>query len=217
MLKVSRNHFIFIIFIIIFMAAVIVFVFSIRSRRLKYESDRQSLILTINELRLREDSSNDTINQLNAKINSLFRRPLLESEYFLAKIIDADTFISSGRIKPETERTKLYQSQTDILYKELKKKFDTIVSDGYQDELDKIINSSCDNIMEQIINGQFAISKKDLLIIRLSIAGFSPNSISYLTGNSRTSVYKQRQRTIAKIEGKDPELALMICNILSIR
>lgn len=217
MLKVSRNHVLFILLIIIFFAAVIVFFFSIRSRRLKFESDRQSLILTINELRLREDSSNDTINQLNAKINSLFRRPLQESEYFLAKIIDADTIISSGRIKPEAERTKLYQSQTDILYKELKTKFDTIVSDGYQDELDKIINSSCDNIMEQIINGQFAISKKDLLIIRLSIAGFSPNSISYLTGNSRTSVYKQRQRTIAKIEGKDPELALMICNILSIR
>lgn len=217
MLKASRNRFILILFIIIFLAAVIVFVISIRSRRLKYESEKQSLILIINELRLREDNNNDTINQLNAKINSLFRRPLLESEYILTRIINADTIISSGKTRPEAERTKLYQNQTDKFYKVIKKKFDMIVSDSYQDELDKIINSSCDNIMEQINDGQFAISKKDMLIIRLSIAGFSPNSISYLTGSNRTSVYKQRQRAIVKIKEMNPELSRKLHNILNMK
>lgn len=216
MLKASRNHYAFVLSILFFVAAVVVFIMSIRSRRLKYESARQSLIITINELRLKENSNNETINQLNTKINSLFSRPLQELDSVLSKMIDSDAIISSGYIKSEVERKRLYQNQTSVFYEEIKRKFDMIVSDKYQDELDEIINSSCDNIMEQITSGPFAISKKDLLILRLSIAGFSPNSISYLTGITRTSVYKQRQRTIEKIETITPDLVVKLRNILNI-
>ena len=216
MLKASRNHYAFVLSIFIFVAAVVVFILSIRSRRLKYESARQSLIITINELRLKENSDNETINRLNAKINGLFSRPLQELDSVLSKMIDSDAIISSGYIKSEVERKKLYQNQTSVFYEEIKRKFDLIVSDKYQDELDEIINSSCDNIMEQITSGPFAISKKDLLILRLSIAGFSPNSISYFTGITRASVYKQRQRTIEKIETTAPDLVVKLRNILNI-
>lgn len=216
MLKASRNHYALVLSILILVAVVVVFILSIRSRRLKYESTRQSLIITINELRLKENSNNETINRLNAKINGLFSRPLQELDSVLSKMIDSDALISSGHIKSEVERKKLYQNQTSVFYEEIKRKFDLIVSDKYQDELDEIINSSCDNIMEQITSGPFAISKKDLLILRLSIAGFSPNSISYLTGITRTSVYKQRQRTIEKIEKTTPDLVVKLRNILNI-
>ena len=216
MLKASRNHYALVLSILILVAVVVVFILSIRSRRLKYESTRQSLIITINELRLKENSNNETINRLNAKINGLFSRPLQELDSVLSKMIDSDALISSGHIKSEVERKKLYQNQTGAFYEEIKRRFDMIVSDKYQDELDEIINSSCDNIMEQITSGPFAISKKDLLILRLSIAGFSPNSISYLTGITRTSVYKQRQRTIEKIEKTTPDLVVKLRNILNI-
>ena len=216
MLKALRNHYALVLSILILVAVVVVFILSIRSRRLKYESTRQSLIITINELRLKENSNNETINRLNAKINGLFSRPLQELDSVLSKMIDSDALISSGHIKSEVERKKLYQNQTGAFYEEIKRRFDMIVSDKYQDELDEIINSSCDNIMEQITSGPFAISKKDLLILRLSIAGFSPNSISYLTGITRTSVYKQRQRTIEKIEKTTPDLVVKLRNILNI-
>lgn len=218
MLKVSRNRLTLFGVIVLFSVVIIMLSLLSHLRREIYYSEKQSMLLTIRELRLKEDSKNETIKTLNPRVNSLFGRPLRELNSIVTAIIETEDNIAIRSVKPdEKRRERVYHEQTDKFYVEIKKKFDQIVSDEYQKELDCIINASCSGIMDRISKLDLSFSDKNLLILRMSIAGFSPKSIHFLSGIPLGSVYQQRIRAIAKIKEVSVELAQTITEIVDNR
>ena len=99
-------------------------------------------------------------------------------------------------------------------YNYTKKVFTELSSPDNQRELDRIINSTCGNLMTRLSDKNLNLTERDLLILRLSIVGFSTKTISKLTGIRTKAIYQQRGRTIEKISSYSQELSDEISKIL---
>lgn len=214
-LRASRNRRTVISLSVIFLSTIVILFLINRSRRLEYQADKTDLMLTIKELRLREDSNNETINRLSSRVNDLFSRPYEELDEIFEKMMETDDLIEVQTIvQDEKKKEAYYYKKVDEFYKHVKEKFDEMISNDNQRELDKIINSTCNNLMKRLEEEKMNLSKQDLLILRLSIVGFSPKTIGRLTNTQYKTVHQQRRRAIQKITNVSEEMAAEVAKVL---
>ena len=205
---------------VVFMAILIILIITLftiiyRIHKIRTEKERQDYLLTIKELRLKEDTNNEIINQLSSKVNALFSRQYAELDQVFEKMMETtDKIELQSTVKDEGKRESLYYKRLDEFYRHIKDKFDEITSDDSQRELDNIINSSCNGLMKRLADEGLNLSSQELLILRLSVTGFSPKTISRLTGTQSKTVYQQRSRTLQKIAAKSETLAAEIRKLL---
>lgn len=214
-LRASRNRRTVISLSVIFLSIIVILFLINRSRRLEYQADKSDLMLTIKELRLREDSNNETINRLSSRVNDLFSRPYEELDEIFEKMMETDDLIEVQTIvQDDKKKEAYYYKKVDEFYKHVKEKFDEMISNDNQRELDKIINSTCNNLMKRLEGEKMNLSKQDLLILRLSIVGFSPKTIGRLTNTQYKTVHQQRRRAIQKITNVSEEMAAEVAKVL---
>jgi tetratricopeptide (TPR) repeat protein/DNA-binding CsgD family transcriptional regulator len=217
-LRISRNKRTFFSFLFAFLLIMVILIQITRSRRLQYEADKADLLLTIKDLKLKEDSNNETINRLSSRVNDLFSRPYEELDDIFDKMMETDDLIElQTNALDTTKKEVIYYRRVDEFYKHVKEKFDEMISYDNQKELDRIIDSACNNIMTRLEDDNFNLTKQDLLILRLSIVGFSLNTISRLTNIRYKTVHQQRRRAIQKIAVISEELANEVSNVLKMR
>jgi tetratricopeptide (TPR) repeat protein len=214
-LRASRNRRTVISLSVIFLSIIVILFLINRSRRLEYQADKSDLMLTIKELRLREDSNNETINRLSSRVNDLFSRPYEELDEIFEKMMETDDLIEvQTKVQDDKKKEAYYYKKVDEFYKHVKEKFDEMISNDNQRELDKIINSTCNNLMKRLEGEKMNLSKQDLLILRLSIVGFSPKTIGRLTNTQYKTVHQQRRRAIQKITNVSEEMAAEVAKVL---
>ncbi len=207
-LRSSRNRRTIALLSVSSILAILMLLFVWRSRKLKLEADKQNLMLAIRELRLKEDSNNDTINQLGRQVNTLFSHQYAELEQVFDKMAELDEkeaiFKSMHR---DGKGGGKYQDKAESFYKYIQSRLEELKSDRNQEEIDRIINSTYDNLMQRIMENDYGLSKEDLIILRLSIAGFSVRTISRIVDISPKNIYQKRSRMLAKIERHDSLLS----------
>ena len=190
------------------------------SRAIKNESEKQGYLLTIKELRLKEDSNNEVINRLNNRINTLFGKQYAELDEVFEKMIELDIAFPEEYVNTqlgEKEINKRYYKKLALFHKKIRARFEEIKSVKYQKELNRIINDTYDNIMTQLSDKKLKLSDNDLLILRLLICGFSPKVVSYLVSERYKIIYQKRARILKKIEHKSEDLAKTLCKILRMK
>lgn len=214
----NRNAALF-LFIILVLLIVIIKIFNY-TQTIKTESEKQGLLLTIKELRLKEDSNNETINLLNNRVNSLFVKQYAELDEVFDKMIELDNAFSADQGNSqldEQQKNKRYFKKLELFHKRIRDRFEEIKSAKNQKALDQIINDVYDNIMVSLSDKKLKLSSNDILILRLLICGFSPKVVSCLLQEHSKYIYQKRNRIIKKIDQVSPELAIKLCNALRIR
>ena len=214
-LKLSRSRRTFVLVSLSLILSIIVVSLMYRSNKKKSESDRKDLMLTIKELKLNDNTKNETINRLRSRVNTLFSRPYTKLDHIFDKILETDELIElKSGVKDEKGRETFYNKKMEEFYNYTKKVFTELSSPDNQRELDRIINSTCGNLMTRLSDKNLNLTERDLLIFRLSIVGFSTKTISKLTGIRTKAIYQQRGRTIEKISSYSQELSDEISKIL---
>lgn len=219
-IKASNNRNIAILSCTILILVLVIIRIVNYSRAIKNESEKQGYLLTIKELRLKEDSNNEVINRLNNRINSLFGKQYAELDEVFEKMIELDIVFPEEYVNTqlgEKEINKRYYKKLALFHKRIRARFEEIKSVKYQKELNRIINDTYDDIMTQLSDKQLKLSDNDLLILRLLICGFSPKVVSYLVSERYKIIYQKRARILKKIERISEELAEKLCKILKIR
>lgn len=212
----NRNAALF-LFIILVLLIVIIKIFNY-TQTIKTESEKQGLLLTIKELRLKEDSNNETINRLSCRVNDLFSRPYEELDDIFDKMMETDDLIEVQTNTQDVKKKEaIYYRRVDDFYRHVKEKFDEMISDENQKELDRIIDYACNNLMTRLEDASLNLTRQDLLILRLSIVGFSLNTISRLTNTRYKTVHQQRRRAIQKIAAQSEETAVEVSKVLKKR
>ncbi|MBR4841754.1 MAG: hypothetical protein IK006_01485 [Bacteroidaceae bacterium] len=216
-LKLSRNRRTSVLVSLSLLLSVIVVSLLFRSSKLKSEAEKQELLLTIKELKLNENTKDEMINLLRSRVNTLFSRPYIKLDHIFDKILETDELIElKSGVKDENGRETFYNKKMEEFYKYTKNVFAELSSRDNQRELDRIINSTCGNLMTRLSDKNLNLTERDLLILRLSIVGFSTKTISKLTGIQTKAIYQQRGRTIDKISDYSQELSDEISKILRI-
>lgn len=170
------------------------------SRRLRFESDRKELQLTIHELRLKEDSSGDTISRLNSQVNALFSSQFSDLEQMLDKMVELEE-INAIPKKGSPAPEKL---TSEKLYEHLKAKIEEMKSARNQQQLDRLIDSTFNNLMQRLSQLPVNLSDNDLSILRFSIAGFPVRVISRIMDIASNTIYQKRYRILNRIGKADP-------------
>ena len=211
----SRNVIIFLLTILFFVLVIARIV--VHYQKLKNESDRQGYLLTIKELRLKEDSNNDTINKLNKSVNTLFYKQYSELDDIFDRMIEFDIINPNDDTNTTKDIKAINQKYISLFYKQIHAKFEDIKSARNQKELDRIINDTFDNIMISLSDKKLRLSENDLLILRLLIIGFSPKVVSYIVSEQQKIIYQKRTRILKRIEQNEPETAQTLYKILKIK
>ena len=199
----------------IFVVAVIAMMAFIRYRRIQSEARLNELNVVIDSLRLKENTSNTTINELNARINMLFGSTYAKLDGIFTELLETEMYLEAYKNRSGQNEQKAGKTQQDELYQKIQNCFNEFVSDKYQTHLDEIINTTYNGILERLSG--INLKKKELQILRLSIAGFSPKTISYILGIPTKTLYQNRSRILKKIEGINPQAHVELCNILCIK
>lgn len=216
-IRSSRNSRTIVLLSISFLLAIMVFWAVARSRKLKLEADKQDLMLTIRELRLKEDSSSATINQLGKRVNTLFSRQYAELDQVFDKMAELDEKEAIYSEMKNSKQSDRHQEKTENFYSYISSRLEELKSERNQEELDTIINSTFDNLMLRISESPCSLTDEDLIILRLSIAGFSVRTISRIMGITPKNIYQKRTRMLAKISKAAPELGNVTDTILKSR
>ena len=213
----SRNAALFLFIILVLLVVIMKFVSY--NRALKTESEKQGLLLTIKELRLKEDSSNEIINKLNNRVNALFVKQYAELDEVFDKMIELDNAFSDDQGNAnldERQLNKRYYKKLELFHNRIRDRFNDIKSVKNQKALDKIINDIYGNLMFRLSDKKLKLSSNDLLILRLLICGFSPKVVSSLVQEQPKIIYQKRNRIIKKIGQTSVDLAQELCKVLRI-
>ena len=216
-LKLSRSRRTFALVTLSLLLSIMVVSLMYRSDKQKSEADRKELMLTIKELKLNDNTKNEMINQLRSRVNILFSRPYIKLDRIFDKMIETDDLIEiKSGVKNEKDIEAFHNKKMEEFYNHTKTLFNEFSTPDNQMELDRIINSTCGNIMKRLSGMDLNLTERELLILRFSIVGFSTNSISRLTGIQAKTIYQQRRRIIDKISNYSQELSGEISKILRI-
>ena len=216
-LKAKHNH-----TVVLFMAILIVLIISLfiivnRIRKVNNEKEKQDYLLTIKELRLKEDTNNEIINQLNKKVNILFSKQYAELDRIFDKMmeIEENQELASVICKNQTNKVKDNNlEKADILYSHIKKQLEELGLKKNQKKIDSIIDATFNNLMTRIKDSRFKMADEEIKIIRFSLIGFSVKTINKITGLTPKYIYQRRDRAIQKISRISPETQQELYNIL---
>jgi DNA-binding CsgD family transcriptional regulator len=104
----------------------------------------------------------------------------------------------------------------DRLYKIVKEQMDIIISPKNIVKLDSQLNEIYNDIMSRISVPSVHLSEKDIMTIRLLLAGLSVKSIGTLLDCSIHSIYKTKDRTMAKLKKESYSLYEGLAKLLEI-
>lgn len=211
----SRKQVQIVLISFIFVVSVIVMMAVVRYKRIQSKARLNELNVVIDSLRLKENTSNTTNNELNARINMLFGSTYAKLDGIFAELLETEMYLEAYKNRSGQNEQKAGKTQQDELYQKIQNCFNEFVSDKYQTHLDEIINTTYNGILERLSG--INLKKKELQILRLSIAGFSPKTISYILGIPTKTLYQNRSRILKKIEGINPQTHSELCNILRIK
>lgn len=214
-LIISRKQVTIVLLSLCFVLFVVALMTLSRYRKVKSEARLSELNVVIDNLRLKEDTSNSTINELNHRINTLFGSTYAKLDGIFAELIESEKQLEAYDNRAGKKDTKHGMKLQGELYNRIRSSFDEFVSDEYQTYLDGIINSTYNGLAERL--SSINLKKRDLQILRLSIAGFSPKTISYILGIPIKTLYQNRSRILNKIAENAPRDHELISNTLSIR
>lgn len=214
-LIISRKQVTIVLLSLCFVLFVVALMTLSRYRKVKSEARLSELNVVIDNLRLKEDTSNSTINELNHRINTLFGSTYAKLDGIFAELIESEKQLESYDNRAGKKDTKHGMKLQGELYNRIRSSFDEFVSDEYQTYLDGIINSTYNGLAERL--SSINLKKRDLQILRLSIAGFSPKTISYILGVPIKTLYQNRSRILNKIAENAPHDHELISNTLNIR
>lgn len=160
----------------------------------------ENLNSVISELSNKNDCQNTEIIRQNNKVHDLFLQQFAPTNYVLTRYYD---HISDSRV-------------ADRLYKIVKEQMDIIISPKNIVKLDSQLNEIYNDIMSRISVPSVHLSEKDIMTIRLLLAGLSVKSIGTLLDCSIHSIYKTKDRTMAKLKKESYSLYEELSKLLEI-
>ena len=215
-LKAKHNRAVVLFMAILIVLIVTLFIIVNRIRKVNNEKEKQDYLLTIKELRLKEDTNNEIINQLNKKVNTLFSKQYAELDRIFDKMmeIEENQELASVIRKNQTKEKDNNIEKADILYSHIKKQLEELGLKKNQKKIDSIIDATLNNLMTRIKDSRFKMADEEIKIIRFSLIGFSVKTINKITGLTPKYIYQRRDRAIQKISRISPEIQQELCNIL---
>ncbi len=215
-LKAKHNRAMVLFMAILIVLIITLFIIVNRIRKVNNEKEKQDYLLTIKELRLKEDTNNEIINQLNKKVNTLFSKQYAELDRIFDKMmeIEENQELASVIRKNQTKEKDNNVEKADILYSHIKKQLEELGLKKNQKKIDSIIDATLNNLMTRIKDSRFKMADEEIKIIRFSLIGFSVKTINKITGLTPKYIYQRRDRAIQKIGRISPEIQQELCNIL---
>lgn len=214
-LKASRKQSVLILLSLSFLLFVIATVVFLMYRKAKSDAQLNELGLVIKDLKLKEDTNYGIINKLNGQINLLFSRTYSDLDQIFAELLEAEISLEAYENRAGKNDGQFEHPSPACLYKKIRNSFNELTSDKYQKQLDDLINVTYDDIMNRI--SSVNLKERELLMLRLSFAGFSPKTISHITRIPVKTFYQSRSRIIKKIQIVQPYEAESICKLLCIK
>ena len=160
----------------------------------------ENLNSMISKLSNINDCQNTEIIRQNNRVHDLFLQQFAPTNYVLTRYYD---HISDSRV-------------ADRLYKIVKEQMDIIISPKNIVKLDSQLNEIYNDIMSRISVPSVHLSEKDIMTIRLLLAGLSVKSIGTLLDCSIHSIYKTKDRTMAKLKKESYSLYEELAKLLEI-
>ena len=215
-LKASRNlHMVLSISVLTVFLLIIIRV-TTHSRVLKMEAEMQDYMLTIKELKLKDDLKDKLVNEKNKRINSLFSKQYAELDDIFGIMIELETSMPAGNLTDTDFNKQRYYKNTASLYKQIHARLEEFKSPKNQNELKRIINENYNNIMDRLADTRLKLTDNDQLIMLFLLSGFSPKVVAHIVSQPQNYIYQKRNRIIARIEKLSSQLAGEIYNILKI-
>lgn len=214
-LKASRKQSVLILLSLSFLLFILASVLFLKYRKAKSDAQLNELGLVINDLRLKEDTNNGIINNLNGQINLLFSRTYSELDQIFAELLEAEISLEAYANRLGKKDVQPEHPSPASLYKRIRDSFDELISDKYQKQLDDLINVTYNDVMNRI--SDVNLKDRELLMLRLSFAGFSPKTISHIIRIPVKTFYQSRSRIIKKIQAVQPDEADNVCKLLCIK
>ena len=215
-LKAKHNRAMVLFMAILIVLIITLFIIVNRIRKVNNEKEKQDYLLTIKELRLKEDTNNEIINQLNKKVNTLFSKQYAELDRIFDKMmeIEENQELASVIRKNQTKEKDNNIEKADILYSHIKKQLEELGLKKNQKKIDSIIDATLNNLMTRIKDSRFKMADEEIKIIRFSLIGFSVKTINKITGLTPKYIYQRRDRAIQRIGRISPEMQQELYNIL---
>lgn len=218
-LKAKHNRTVVLFMSILIVLIITIFFIANRIHKVNNEKEKQDYLLTIKELRLKEDTNNEIINQLNKKVNTLFSKQYAELDRIFDKMMEIEenqelaSIIRKNKINNNKEKDNNIE-KADILYSHIKKQLEEFGLKKNQKKIDSIIDATLNNLMTRIKDSRFKMADEEIRIIRFSLIGFSVKTINKITGLTPKYIYQRRDRAIQKIGRISPEIQQELYNIL---
>lgn len=217
-LKAKHNRAVVLFMSILIVLIITIFFIANRIHKVNNEKEKQDYLLTIKELRLKEDTNNEIINQLNKKVNTLFSKQYAELDRIFDKMMEIEenqelaSIIRKNKINNKEKDNNI--EKADILYSHIKKQLEEFGLKKNQKKIDSIIDATLNNLMTRIKDSRFKMADEEIRIIRFSLIGFSVKTINKITGLTPKYIYQRRDRAIQKIGRISPEIQQELYNIL---
>lgn len=217
-LKAKHNRAVVLFMSILIVLIITIFFIANRIHKVNNEKEKQDYLLTIKELRLKEDTNNEIINQLNKKVNTLFSKQYAELDRIFDKMMEIEenqelaSIIRKNKINNKEKDNNI--EKADILYSHIKKQLEEFGLMKNQKKIDSIIDATLNNLMTRIKDSRFKMADEEIRIIRFSLIGFSVKTINKITGLTPKYIYQRRDRAIQKIGRISPEIQQELYNML---
>ena len=181
----SKLKSIVLILVLVVSAFVFIILFMVyMNERRKSEQKQLELVTTIREQIDLLDRSSAKSAEMHVQLKKLFRNQF-------ADLNDLCTGFYGSKV---TRRRK------DEMYLKAESSIKEMMSPASISDLDKMINSTFDNILGKLTTEIDWLEKRDIMLIRLYLAGFSAKSINVLTGETIDNVYKKKTRILSRLE-----------------
>ena len=217
-LKAKHNRAVVLFMSILIVLIITIFFIANRIHKVNNEKEKQDYLLTIKELRLKEDTNNEIINQLNKKVNTLFSKQYAELDRIFDKMMEIEENQELASIIRKNKNNNKEKDnnieKADILYSHIKKQLEEFGLKKNQKKIDSIIDATLNNLMTRIKDSRFKMADEEIRIIRFSLIGFSVKTINKITGLTPKYIYQRRDRAIQRIGRIAPEIQQELYNIL---
>ena len=187
-----------ILVLIAFVLVVMILLMIYMNERRKSEQRQRELVHTIEGQRELLEHSSAKSAEMHQQLRKLFRH----------QFTDLNNLCTGYYDKKVTRRKK------DEMYLKAEESIKEIMSPKSISDMDSMINSSFDHILDRLTNDVDWLEKRDLMLIRLYLAGFSAKSINVLTGETIDNVYQKKTRILSRLEKTHPLLHSELASFL---
>lgn len=189
-IKARNRKTILVASIVIFLLIVIIVSLISDNRRREVENRISDNIITINDLTTQISINKDKISKLNAKVREMIRQQFNPSDYLYTRFYE------------QIDDSK----KAERLYRVVKSQLDGFTNHKNISRIDALLNDAFDGIMNKLSLSGLDLREKDMLLIRLVLAGFSAKSIAALLDDTHQNISQRKKRLLDKIEIKAPSI-----------